>query len=81
MDDEGNERGHNQCLPRHAPHPGPWVHRDEPRLYRLMKRAHELGCPVDEDEVQAASSEDPVPETPYWYTSPPHHAPSVSASR
>jgi hypothetical protein len=50
--------------------PVPWVHRDEPRLYRLMKRAHELGCPVDEDEVQAASSEDPVPETPYWYTSP-----------
>ncbi len=25
----------------------PWVHRDEPTLYRLMRRAHDLGIPLD----------------------------------
>jgi hypothetical protein len=27
--------------------PAPWVHRDEPRLYGLMRRAHELGVPLE----------------------------------
>ncbi len=27
--------------------PAPWVHRDEPVLYNLMSRAHELGVPLE----------------------------------
>ena len=27
--------------------PAAWVHRDEPTLYHLMKRAHELGVPLE----------------------------------
>jgi hypothetical protein len=27
--------------------PAPWVHRDEPGLYALMKRAHALGLPLE----------------------------------
>lgn len=47
--------------------PAPWVHRDEPTLYDLMKRAHELRVPLEVVVGSAPGWADPWSRVQQWW--------------